>query len=242
MFRRFKIRHLKSSMGLGCFEGEGEGDPKGGGSGGGAKGEGGADPLKELEALRRENAALKEKIAKPKADPGQDDPELREKAHRERAASDRDAARTKRLEAALTFGLKSEEFLKNNASLLPKDVGDIFAQAQKENYSDAIEKDAAIKAGLVQSFFSVQANVDLLTPGLKAQLDDYSKLTKTGKQEKAQQIYESIFEPTFEMLKRLRKAEALQKGHGSGSDADTQYRNRMISLSRKHYLGEKHGS
>jgi hypothetical protein len=167
------------------------------------------------------------------------DLDLTEKARLEREAKDKQTNNTKALERALTFSLKSEDFLKTNETLLPKDVSDIFRQAEKENYSDAIEKDGAIKAGIVQSFFSVQANVDLLTPALKSQLDEYLKLTKNGKQDKAQTIYDSIFEPTFEMLKRIKKAEALSKGYGGGNDAENEYKKKLMNLTRKHYLGEK---
>lgn len=211
-------------------------DPPGGGGGApDPKVDPAPDPAAELAALKAELAALKAKAPTPPAD----DPDLQEKARKARESSDKDASRTKSLENALKFSLRSSEFLKQNEALLPKEVADIFKQADKENYSDAIEKDGAIKAGLVQSFFSVQANVDLLTAGQKSSLDDYLKLTKTGKQEKAQAIYDMIFEPAFEMLKRVKKAEALTRGHAAGTDVEDNYRKRLLAHSRKHYLGEK---
>jgi hypothetical protein len=195
-----------------------------------------AELAAEIEKLRLE---LKKLL--PSGSPQPDD-DLGDRARRAREAANNDAAKTKRLEAAIAFDMRSKEFLKTHESLLPKDVADIFRQAEKETYSDAIEKDAAIKAGIIQSFFAVQSNMDLLTPGLKADLDDYLKLTKSGKQEKAQRIYDSIFEPAFEMLKRTKKAEALSKGYGGGSDSEAAYKQRMINLSRRQYLGEKNGS
>ncbi len=131
----------------------------------------------------------------------------------------------------------AEAWIKTNQSLLPKDVEDIFKAAKVEKYDNALDKDSAIKAGIVKSFFSVQANLDLLTPSQKNQLDDYLKLSNTGRQEQARKTYETIFEPTFESLKRLKKAEALQKGYGDGSD-DSLIQKR-IERSNKHYLREK---
>lgn len=183
---------------------------------------------KELEALKAANP--------PKPDPS-NDPDLIEKARKQKELEDKQAGDQKALEAALRFSMNSEKFLKDNASLLPKDITDIFKAADKENYGSATEKANAIKAGLIQSFFSVQSNLDLLTPGLKSTLEDYLKLTKTGKQDKAQQIYDMIFEPAFEMLKRVKKAEALQKGHGAGND--DAYKQKLMAGSKKHYLGEK---
>lgn len=214
----------------------GTGGNAGGGSAGGQKD--GGDLAAQLAAANARIAELeKGQKAPPKKE--EDDPELQERARRTREAADKDSARTKQLENALKFNLKSAEFLKQNESLLPKEVSDIFSQAEKENFADAIEKDSAIKSGLVQSFFAVQANVDLLTAGQKATLDEYLKLTKNEKQNRAQAIYDMVFEPAFEMLKRVKRAEALSKGYGGGSDAETAYKAKLMASTRKHYLGEK---
>lgn len=197
------------------------------------------DLAKEIADLKAANAKLAADLEAAGKKKPADDPDLSEKARLAREAEDKKKGDSKALEKALTFSLKSQEFLKQNESLLPKDVADIFKQAEKETYDSAIEKDAAIKAGMIQSFFSVQANVELLTPGVRAHLDDYLKLTKTGKQEKAQAVYETIFEPAFEMLKRLKKAEALGKGYGGQGDNETAYKNKLMSGSLKHYGLEK---
>lgn len=188
-----------------------------------------------------ENASLKARIlemeAKFKAIPNPE-PDLLVKAKDDRDALDKDRGKIKRLESSITFNMRSPEFLKANASLLPKETSDLFAAAEKETYNDATEKADAIKSGLIQSFFQVQANVDLLTPGQKAALDEFLNLTKTGKQDKAQSTYEMIFEPAFEMLKRVKRAEALRGGH-SGSDADDAYKKKLMAGSAKHYRMEK---
>ena len=181
--------------------------------------------------------ALAEKD-KSKVDPPVD-PDLGEKARLEREKLDAASNRDRRLESSVRFNLGASEFLKKNEPLLPKEVKDIFSQAEKENFADAIEKDSAIKSGLIQAFFQVQANVDLLTVGQKAALDEYLKLTKTGKQDKTQSLYDMVFEPAFEMLKRVKRAEALSKGHSGGSDSESAYKDRLVNSSRKHYLGEK---
>ena len=224
------------------------GDGKGGAGGGDGKGSG-AGGGDDVAALREQNKALADRLAKLEAAAGKgkdgdgkdgDDPDLGDKAKKEREAKEKSAADTKAIEAALKFALGARDWIKTNASLLPKDIAGIFDAADKETYENAVEKDAAIKSAVVQEFFKLQANLDLLTPSQKSALEDFLKLTKNGKQEKARTMYEQIFEPTFEMLKRLKKAEQLGKdGHASASDMETAYKNRMMNMSKKHYMGEK---
>jgi hypothetical protein len=218
-----------------------EKDKDGGGGGGGGDKDKAPDHAKEIADLKAQNTALlarfealeKGKKSKSRDDDDVDDSnddddeelDLRARAKKNRDADDKSKNNTKAIEAALRFSMGAELWLKNNASLLPKNISDIFAQAEKEKYDDP--------------FFEVQSNMDLLTAGQKSLLEDYLKLTKNGKQEKAREVYDTIFEPSFEMLRRVKKAEALSKGHGSATEGEDAYKNRLIELSRKHYLGEK---
>lgn len=229
------------------------GDGKGAGGGGaGADGKNGAaggasDAEKTIAELKASNAALiarMEKIEKGSsagagAGGSGDGTDLDEKARLQREADAKKGANGKALEAAIGFNMSADKFLKDNAGLLPKDVADIFKAAEAETYNSAIEKSQAIKAGVIKTFFAVQSNLDLLTPSQKSQLEEYLKLTNTGRAEKALQLYDSIFEPTFEQLRRLKKAEALSRGHSVGSGAGDAYRDKLESGSKKHYLRER---
>lgn len=207
-------------------------DEGGEGDGKGKEGDGAPDLAAQLAALKAENEALKAKTK-----PVEDD--LNEKARKEREAKEKDSSKTKRLENAIAFNMKSADFLKANAGLLPSEAAEVFAQAEKETFADHAEKSDAIKSGLIQSFFAVQENVDLLTPGQKTQLDEYLKLTKNEKQARAQNIYDMIFEPAFETLRKLKKAAALSKGLKDDNGGDSAYREKMRSKTMKHYGLEK---
>lgn len=216
-------------------------DPAGGGGGGNSneaelKGlkDQNADLLKRLEAL--EGKGKNEPDPKEKT---KDTDDLAEKAKKDREAKEKTASETKRLENALKFTLQAPEWLTTNASLLPKDIESIFKTADKEVYADAVEKANAIKVGIVSEFFAIQSNLDLLTEAQKNALEDFKKLTKTDKQERVVGVFETVFEPAFEMVKRLKKAEQVSKGHGEQTNSDNAYAKRMQDLSRKHYLREK---
>jgi hypothetical protein len=239
LFNQFRKYHLMDKAG------EGEGGGGGAGAGGEGKGEGDEGQGDKVTLSKEQYDGLMARIdkleGKGKEGRGEgegDDDDLITKAKKAKEQQGKDQNNSKALESALRFSMGSDQWLKDNKSLLPSEVEDIFTQANKETYDSPIEKDAALKSGIVQSFFSVQDNLDLLTPGLKNQVEDYLKLTKNGKQEKAQHVYESIFEPTFEMLKRLKKAESLQKGHNPGDNIQDGYKQRLMKLSQKHYIGE----
>lgn len=203
----------------------------------------------EIEAMKAESATLKAELEKLKATPPPppapapkppDDNELADKVRKDREAKEKQTAEGKVLESALKFTISAPEWLKTNASLLPKSVEGLFAQAEKENYDSAIEKANAVKAGIVSEFFAIQSNQDLLTESQKLSLAEFKALTKTDKQARVQAIYDQIFEPTFEALKKIKRAEQIGKGGGvESSDFETNYKNKMMGVSRKHYLKEE---
>lgn len=143
---------------------------------------------------------------------------------------------SKSLESALTFNLTSADFLKANDSVLPKEISEIFQMASKEKYENAIQKASATKAAIIQSFFSQQSNVDFLTDSQKLSLADYLKLTKNGKEEKAREIYDNLFEPSLAALKRVKKAEEIFKskqGFGLSTNSDQSYKDKLSKMAEK---------
>lgn len=172
-------------------------------------------------------------------DKNKDDKDLADKARLAREETDKKKGYEKSLESALNFNIGSPAFLKDNVTLLPKTVEGIFTAAEKEKYDSAIEKANAIKVGVVSEFFAVQANHDLLTASQKIELDEFLKLTKNGKQERVESVYSMIFEPTLETLRKVQKAKELNTGTKNQSDAEKQLADRMMKMSKKHYLGDK---
>jgi hypothetical protein len=222
-----------------CMDEKKEGGEGGGGSGGTPDA---AALAKENAELKAKNAEFEERFKKLEGKGGgdpKDQEDLASKAAKERENQNRNQSDAKALEAALRFTMSADTFLKDNAALLPKEIADIFKAADKENFASAKHKADAIKAGVIQSFFKVQSNLDLLTPAVKSQLEDYLKLTKDGKEQEASRIFDNIFEPSFEMLRKLKKAENINRGFsGSGSSEDA-YREKLMRGSRRHHLGDK---
>lgn len=189
-----------------------------------------ADLKARLEALEK---------AKPNPNPAPtDDPDLAEKARKEREAKETASKNEKILANAIEFNYKSKDWAKDNASLLPKSIEGIFAQAEKEVFGSALEKAQSIKVGIVSEFFAIQSNLDHLTDAQKIFVDEFKKLTKTDKQAKVDELYSSVFEPAFEYAKKLERAKQVKDGTTSPSDTLKAYSDRMIQLSRKHYLKE----
>lgn len=183
---------------------------------------------------------LKKSQAKPEPKP--DDKTLDEKVKEENERKAKEAGSTKALEAAFLFNHGSGKFIEEHKEILPKEVSDIFAQAEKESYDSPIDKANATKAALIQSFFALQAHLDLATPSHKSVINDYLKLTKKAKEERASEVFMNVFEPTLHLLKQVKKAEEIEKskyGIVEGSDSEKAYKEKMLKVSAKHYLGEK---
>lgn len=203
----------------------------------------------EIEAMKAENAKLKadlEAANKKKIEPPppekKDDPDLAEKARKEREDNDRRAAEQSRTEKAIQFNLSIDSLVKENADYLPKNIGDILVTAKKENYGSKVEEANAVRAAFIREFFSIQENLDRLTPSQKSTLENFLKLAKNVKEERAEEIYENLFEPALQSLRQIRKAEELERSkHGLGdqSDAEKAYKDRLIRHSKQTLLGKK---
>lgn len=146
------------------------------------------------------------------------------------------------MEDALKFNMSLEGYLKTYSNILPSKMTDLVKIADKEKYDSQVERAAVLKSMFIQEFFDVQSNLDLLTSSQRVQLDDYLKLTKNGKQTRAETVYENIFEPAVETLKKVRKAEEVGRsraGFASEGDSQSAYRDRLVNMARKSHLGEK---
>ena len=188
-------------------------------------------PAPDITVLLEKIEALEAKLNAP---PKSEDKDLLDKARQDRSRLEDEGRSNQALESALKFDLSASQWVKENSALLPSDVADLFEAAKKENYASAVDKANAIKAGIIQSYFGVQSNIDMLTQSQKNKLDEYLKLTKNVRDSKAPEIYESLFEPTFEMSKRLRKADLLSRGLGDSTN--DHYKKRLIEGAKKHYL------
>ncbi len=197
------------------------------------------DPSQELASLKEQLL----KLTQERDNFLKKDQTLNDKVKMEQEERSKRDGDSKTLESALTFNLTSAEFLKNNEAILPKDVSDILKIANQEKYESAIHKANATKAAIIQSFFSQQSNADLLTPTQQTTLADYLKLTKNGKEDKAQLIYDNLFEPAIGSLKRVKKAEELyrsKQGFSSTTDTDQAYKEKMIKLAERKFFRGKH--
>lgn len=213
------------------------GDDKGGGGGSGTP-----DPAKELEAEKAKNADLLKRLealeaaGKDKDKDKDKDSDLALKAQKERELKDKQDADTARLTKAMKFNMTVAEMFKTNASLLPKTVDGILAQAEKEKYANEMEKESAIKVALIGEFLAIQTNLDLLTDAQKNMFAEFNALTKNVKQERVQQIYDMVFEPAFESLKRVTKAKQVRDGEIDPANAKAAYAKRMADLSRQKFI------
>lgn len=162
--------------------------------------------------------------------------DLQRKAELKRQSDEAESLKAKKLEKAVTFTLGAPEWLKNNITLLPKTIEGIFKAADGETYGSSVDKAADLKVGIVAEFFAQQENLDQLTDQQKVALEDFKKLAKDVKRERVDKIYDDIFEPTLNMVKKVKRAEQISLGLGDKGGTSGAYENKMKELSSKHYL------
>lgn len=210
---------------------------------------------KELAALKESNPkafesfmsmkTASEKLAAEKAEweksrstppPEKPEDDLATKAAKEREAKEKENASTAKLEKSIRFTTGMPDFIKTNATLLPKSLEGIVAQAEKEKYDNAVDKASAVQVALVSEFFAQQSNLDLLTDAQKNALAEFLGLTKNVKQERVQQVYDMVFEPAFKSLKDQVKARQVRDGEIDPANAKAAYAKRMADLSKAKFI------
>lgn len=199
------------------------------------------DEIARLKGELEKKGKTKEEDDKDKDKKKEDDKDLDKKAREEREANEKKAGELKQTESALKFNLSVENFAKDNKDYLPNHIGDILKQGEKVNYDSAIEKANALRFHIIKAFFEVQDNMNLLTASQKSQVEDYLKLTVTAQHAKSGSIFDSIFEPTLETLKKVKKAEQVglsKSGSHTGTKTENDYKQKMIGVARKTHLGE----
>lgn len=170
-----------------------------------------ADPaaamLAEMTAMKAEIAALKAaKTPEPLKTP---DPSLADKVEADRLAKEKLTESSAAIERNVAFNFGVKRFVEDHKAFLPENVVAIIDLAEKEKYDSVGQKAAELRVEIMEAFFKVQSNVDTLTGAQKRNLADFQKLTKDGKRQESEKVYESVFEPALEMVKRVKKAEEL---------------------------------
>lgn len=214
--------------------------PEGDGAGGG----GNATPTiaelqAQLQALTKENEKLKAKPTKTDPPGEGDQGDLGDKARKDKEAREAKGRETEEIQSAVKFNMGMPDFMKNNHGLIPESFAGIVEAANKEKYETEVHKAKAIRAALIKDFFSQQANLDRLTESQKKKIADFLAMTQPAREDQASSVFESVFEPTLETIRQIKKAEQVSranKGHANSSDASKAYAKRMMELSQKAHL------
>lgn len=206
------------------------------------------DAKAESDRKLTEMQAELEKLKKPppKEEPEKDEDDLGKKAEKDRKALEDAKGKTRRIQQALKFEMSLPEFTKANKGIVPADFEGILERAGKENFDDAVAKAIAIKSSFLSTFFTVKENYESLTASQKEVVDGFLGQTKIGREEQAEKLYETIFEPALESIKKVRKAEQLNRARNGFSDGGSSvikdYEQRIIKQSEAAYQKKKKGA
>lgn len=172
--------------------------------------------------------------------------DLREQAEKERREKESKAGEIKAVESAVKFNLGLKEFVEKNKELLPKEVSDILRLSDRETYGSEVARANALKAAFMQSYFLVQDNLADLTAAQKESVAQFLKLSQTGREAKAAELYDTVFEPALEVQRKVKKASELiraKNGYAStGSGAMDSYKQKLLEAAQRGIINRKKGA
>lgn len=204
----------------------------------------------EIAALKAENEKLKndlkakddtkskeekDRIAKEEADKvkGKDYSEIaRQKEDDDKKEKDK----TAEMEKSAIFNANLNQFVKDNGPLVSPRLASVVEVANKENFANSTERARELKGAIVKEFFSVESNVKHLTDSQKARLDFFLTQTKNGRAEQITAIWDDLFEPTLELVRKIKSFEEKSSGKVK---SDSGIKNKFMEVGKKSYLKTK---
>jgi hypothetical protein len=175
-------------------------------------------------------------------DKGQgEDKDLKNKVEDDKAKKETDQARDREIENAALF-VNDKTFADDTAGLLGENTAAIFEKAKTENYGSTLERANDLRASLIEDAFSIQENLDQLTPSQRAKIESFNKSTRPKKQELAGSLFCEILEPFIQLQKAKAKAEEVRKaagGLGTKTSDEQEYEKKLVDHARKNYKLDK---
>lgn len=189
----------------------------------------------EKEKAEKELKDLRDKNNPPAPQKKEDDPSvleaIRKKEQEDREKSDKE----KRILEGAKFIATFDKLIADGGEFFPKEVSVAVEVVNKRKYDDEISRADDLRASIIESVFSVQKNLDLLTELGKQKVNDFLALSQTAKQKNSEAIWEYVLNAldTYKRVEKQTRTEAARRGLATPSGATEAYEKKIFGLRNK---------
>ena len=185
-------------------------------------------------------AQVKEIIKPPTAPAGEKS--TAEKAAEAETARLEQARIISETESATKFEIGFDKMREDYKAFLPSETESIVNFVNGQKHENKIDKARDLKVALMDAFFKVQKNIDVLNSTFKDKVSAYNGLTQEAKRKEAN-VYWEVLEVALENHKLIGKGQAANRANGQpGGGSDEEYNAKVFKKAdtrHKKAIGEE---
>jgi hypothetical protein len=165
----------------------------------------------------------------------EDDPTILEAARKKEGEEADRKAKEKAISEAAKFSVSIRDIIAGGEEFFPKEIAGIMEVNAKKPYDSEIDKANDLRATIIESVFSVQKNLDLLSEVAREKINVFLSLSQKKREDKAHEHWEYVLTAldTYKRVSKLERAQKTRSGLASPSDAQEAYDKKILGLRDK---------
>ncbi len=163
-----------------------------------------------------------------------DDDDIIAKAQKAAAEDAANKARESAIANSVKFNGMVHSFVKENAEAFGGVIGEKLMEILTNNTKNENEVDRAneFRKNLIDQFIQLQANIDNLPDGSKAEIEHYRGLTEADKRAQSAK-YWTVIESGLEINKQMKKAKQIAIANSAGSSSNREIPKHIMVPTKK---------
>jgi hypothetical protein len=146
----------------------------------------------------------------------------------------------KKISDAVKFNIGFERFASDNAAVVGDEIKGIMEASKNRKYGSDIEQANELRANILNSFFSKQANIDaLVLDNYKKRAQDFLEMAHVKKDERSGDYWDLFELAVANIAKDNKHQEILKKESGQNTDNKSKEYDKKFFDMRSHYIKAK---
>ncbi len=189
----------------------------------------------EAASVKAELEALKKGPPVPPKKGDDDDKTILEKARQIEAEGEKKKQSEKALVEAAKFTVSLSKIVEDNEAFFPKEIAGIMEVNAKKPYDNELARANDLRASIIESVFSEQKNLDLLSETAKIKVQEFFGFNKTKKEEVSQTYWEYVLTAldTNNRITKLDRISKARNGINMSSGWEKDHEDKIFGLTKK---------